>query len=387
MTPDPRLPPVQFGVDLLRDEDFARLEGLRVGLLTNTSAVDEQLTSTRRLLWESSAVHLAALFSPEHGWMGLAAEGEKVGSAHDPRTGLPIHSLYGDTLRPTAEMLAGLDVVVVDLQDVGARFYTFIWTVTHMLEACGEHGVEVLILDRPNPLGGAVSGPPLDPALASFVGRSNIPIMHGMTLGELAAMFNAVWNATPCRLEVIACEGWQREQRWPELGRPWVPPSPAMPHFETVMHYPGACLIEGTNLSEGRGTALPFQIVGAPFIDAELLAEQLNALDEGTVRFRPHYFRPTAGKWQGEICAGVQVHITAPDKWQPIHTWLDVLMAIHALYPDLFAWQPAHFDRLIGSVTVRQRIEAGDDLADITAGWPAACNAFAQRRARYLLYA
>lgn len=377
---------VKFGIEVLRDEGFARLKGKRVGLMTNPSAVDAKIVSTYRILWEAPEVNLVALYSPEHGLASAEVAGEKVGSAVDPRTGLPIHSLYGETLRPTAEMLGGLDVLVCDIQDVGARFYTYTWTISHILEACGEHGVEVLILDRPNPLGNDVQGPGLEPELASFVGRFNIPIRHGMTLGELAQMINGQWNPTPCKLDVVCCVGWSRHTKWPETGRVWVTPSPAMPTYETAEHYPGACLVEGTNLSEGRGTALPFQVVGAPFIDAERLADQLNGLNYAGVAFRPHIFKPTASKWDGQTCGGVQVHILRRDLWQPIEVWLAVIQAIKTMYAQAFAWNTAHFDRLIGSAVVRNQIEAGTALNEITASWKTANDAFRQQRTPFLLY-
>jgi uncharacterized protein YbbC (DUF1343 family) len=275
-------------------------------------------------------------------------------------------------------MLADINLMVCDIQDIGVRYYTFLWTLTHILEACGEQGVPVLILDRPNPLGDYIDGGGLEPELASLVGRFPIPIQHGMTIGELALMVNDLWNPTPAEVEIMRCDGWNREGcRWP-----FVPPSPNMPHLSTALHYPGACLVEGTQLSEGRGTALPFEIVGAPFIDGFTLAEALNSLPRAVAR--PHAFQPTASKFAGEICSGVQIHML--EGFRPLEVWLRVLHTIRHLYPDQFEWIPYHFDRLIGDTTTRQQIEDGVSVEDIVAGWQDFHQAFREQRAPYLLY-
>jgi uncharacterized protein YbbC (DUF1343 family) len=386
--------PVAFGIDVLRAEGFARLRGARVGLLTHPAAVDAGLVSTFRRLWDAPDIALVALFSPEHDLTGTARDGEAVASRRDPRTGLPIHSLYGETLKPTAEMLVGVDIVVCDVQDVGARFYTYIWTLSYILEACGERGVAVVVLDRPNPLGDRVDGPAISADLRSFVGRHDLPIQHGMTVGELARMMNALWNPTPCALDVIALRGGSRAMRWPEFGRAWVPTSPAMPTFATAAQYPGACLLEGTNLSEGRGTPLPFQVVGAPYIDGEALADRLNALALPGWRFRTHSFVPSAGKWAGELCSGVQSHLGEADHAGVIAGWLRVIATVRALYPDEFAWLPPHapgalwhFDRLIGDPTIRPAVDAGAWPMDHRGDPFAATRAeFLARRAPFLLY-
>ena len=389
---------IRTGIERLRDSKFELLAGRRVGLMTNPSGVDRTLRSTVDILWRAPQVNLVALFSPEHGLAASAPDAVKVASMIDKRTGLPIYSLYGDTLQPTETMLAEVDVLVCDVQDVGVRFYTYIWTVSHILEAAGKYGVEVVILDRPNPLGGVkIEGPSIDAGVTSFVGRFPIPIRHGLTLGELAQMVNVTWNPDPAALTIVRCEGWTRGMEWGDTGGlPWVPPSPAIPHISTVQQYPGACLVEGTRLSEGRGTALPFEVVGAPWIDAPELADHLNAQAWPGVCCRPHAFLPTSSKWRGETCFGVQVHVF--DEWQPITVWLGVIRATRLLYPDQFEWLPPqdggveaggvrHFDRLIGSDTVRQQIDAGTGLAEIVAEWDVACHAFARQREPYLLYA
>ena len=389
---------VLTGIDALLQNGFRWLAGRRIGLLTNPSGVDRQLSSTYDIFRRATEVNLTAIFTPEHGFAAAAPDAAHIDSTIDRRTGLLVYSLYGQTYRPTAEMLAAVDVIVCDIQDIGVRYYTYAWTITHILEAAGEAGVEVMILDRPNPLGGiTIAGPPVEPGFESLVGRFSVPIQPGLTLGELAQLVNATWNPTPAALTVVRCENWRRAYTWEQTGLPWTPTSPAMPHCATVRQYPGACLVEGTNLSDGRGTALPFEIVGAPWIDAPALADHLNAQGWTGVRFRPHTFLPTTSKWRDQTCCGVQAHITAPDRWQPIAVWLGVIRAIRRLYPDQFHWLPPesggveagtvhHFDRLIGSDQVRQQIEAGVPLAEITANWDDFVRAFAEKRQPFLLY-
>ncbi len=374
---------VQIGIDVLRADNYAVLRGRRVGLLTNLNAVDGDLVTTYDILRTASQVKLTAIFSPEHGLAAVAADGESVHSSVDPLTGLPIYSLYGETKAPTAEMLADVDVIVGDIQDIGVRYYTFTWTVTHVLEAAGKAGIPVVILDRPNPLGSRVIGMPLDPRFASLVGRFPVPTQPGMTLGELAQLVNARWNPTPAPLSVIPCGGYRPNMLWDDTGLIFVPPSPNMPHVSTVQHYPGACLIEGTSLSEGRGTALPFEIVGAPGIDGAALAKTLNAHGLAGVRFRPYSFRPTASKYVGEVCGGVQAHITDAHAYQPLEVWLTVLAAIYQQQP--FTWND-HFERLIGVDGVRDLIERNAPFDELFAQARAFCTAFAQQRQPYLLY-
>jgi uncharacterized protein YbbC (DUF1343 family) len=384
---------VRFGIDRLIDDDFAVLHGRRVGLFTNLNAVNRGYISTYDVLRSADQVNLTALFSPEHGLAGMVADGVAVASDVDSRTGLPVHSLYGETLRPTRAMLDGIDVMVCDIQDVGVRYYTFLWTLTYILEACGEHGVPVLVLDRPNPLGDRIDGGGLEPALSSLVGRYPTPVQHGLTIGEVAALSNAIWNSTPAEIDVIRCDGWERQQTWAQVGREWVPPSPGMPHFATALHYPGACLIEGTTLSEGRGTPLPFQVVGAPFIDGWRLAEAVNGLGLDGARARPLHFLPTASKHSGTWCGGIQVHLTDTALYRPLTVWLAIISTIRQLYPDAFGWLPPHqpggtqhFDRLIGDKHTRTLIDRGAPVAEITAQWDVFQRDFAEQRRPYLLY-
>ncbi|NLX08764.1 MAG: DUF1343 domain-containing protein [Chloroflexi bacterium] len=396
---------MRTGLEVLHDDDFRPLAGQRVALMTSPGAVDHRLRSAYDLFTRSAGVNLVALFSPEHGLSGVEEAGELIASSTDARTGLPVYSLHGDTFRPTADMLAGVDVIVCDVQDIGVRYYTYPWTITHIIEAAGEYGVRVLILDRPNPLGGiVVDGPLLDRHLTSLVGRYPVPVRHGLTLGELMQMHNATWNPTPADLTVIPCDGWRRGMLWPDTGLPWVPPSPNFPQLATLAHYPGACLVEGTRLSEGRGTTLPFEIVGAPWIDGPVLADHLRGAAWGErfgAGFRPHSFRPTFEKWAGQVCHGVQVHVLDPARWRPLEVWIGLIAAIRTLYPERFEWLPIfegasapHFDLLIGSKWVRREIEASATagqsiealLARFAVEWADDSHAFEVQRQPFLLY-
>lgn len=388
---------VKTGLEVLRQEGYKPLHGLRVGLFTNPSAVDRSLDSAYGILCSTPAVHVAALFAPEHGFAGAARDGESISSYVDRVTGLPVYSLYGENHRPTPEMLREIDVIVCDVQDIGVRYYTYTWTIAHLLEAAGENNITVVLLDRPNPLGGVtVHGPLVEPAYRSLVGGCPVPVLHGLTLGEVIWMVNETWNPSLARLSIIGCENYDRAMTWAETHLPWVPPSPNMPNLETVQQYPGACLVEGTNLSEGRGTSLPFQIVGAPWIDALDLAKHLNAqpwAERCGVRFRPHLFKPTTSKWAGHYCGGVQAHVMQPAHWQPIETWLHVINAVRQQYPDDFQWLPPYseggkmpFDRLIGSDTVRLALEAGQPVEEIAHNWEQLAEAFRESRRPFLLY-
>lgn len=384
---------MRFGIDRLIDDHFAPLKGKRVALFSNLSAVNRDLVTTYDVFWSAEDVNLVALFGPEHGFGAAAADGLAVDTATDPRTGLPVFSLYGENFRPTAAMLEGLDLMVCDLQDVGVRYYTFLWTLTHVIEACGEAGVPVLVLDRPNPLGVVLDGGTLEPRLASLVGRLPIPVQHGMTLGELAMLINDRWNPHRADVTVYTCDGWVRYQDWTHTGRAFVPPSPNMPHFVAAQHYPGSCLIEGTTLSEGRGTPLPFEVVGSPYIDGGALAAALNGLHLPGVRFRPYLFEPSASKYAGQTCSGVQAHITDSGVYRPVQAWLSVIHTIRDLYPVDFAWLPQyypggpqHFDRLIGDRHTRRMIEAGEPVATIVDGWQPFQSDFRALAAPYLLY-
>jgi uncharacterized protein YbbC (DUF1343 family) len=383
---------ILLGVEALAQQHYAPLRGRRVGLYTNLATVDDELMPTYLRFANTREVNLVALFAPEHGLASAQAEAEKVSTQVEDTSNVPVFSLYGERFRPLQEMVANLDVVVCDIQDVGVRYYTFLWTLTHIMDACGEYGVPVVVCDRPNPLGGnVVQGGPVQPGYDSFVGRYNIPIRHGMTIGELALMINATFNPHRCELTVVPCQGYDRRMTFADLGRPWVPTSPNIAHFAGAQHYTGSCLVEGTTLSEGRGTALPFEIVGAPSINGPVVADYLNMQRLPGVRFRPHGFRPSSGKFAGVMCSGVQAHIYDFAAYNPLLTWLTVLRELRTIYPEQFAWLPPfegryHIDLLAGSDAVRTMIDASCTVAEITAGWDDYCRAFRRARAPYLLY-
>ncbi len=383
---------LKVGIDCLQADNFAPLEGKRVGLFTNPAAVNANFITTYQLLLDADSVNLVALFAPEHGAFGTLQDGEHIPGGIDEKTGIPVHSLYGKSYRPTEEMLADIDVMVCDLQDIGVRYYTYQWTMTHVIESCGAHGVPVIVLDRPNPLGGKIAGAGLQSGFESLVGRFNVPIQHGMTIGEMMQLHNAEWNPTSAELTIIPCENYRHDMTWEVLGCPYVPTSPNMPQLATVKQYPGACLIEGTTLSEGRGTTLPFEIVGAPYIDGRDLAAALNEQDLADVRFRPHGFMPIARKYANENCEGIQVHITGLN-FDSIRTWLTVIHTIKAMYPDNFGWTVPYregdhppFDKLIGSDIPRKLFNQGATVDEITQTWAGELAQFAEIRQPYLLY-
>jgi uncharacterized protein YbbC (DUF1343 family) len=385
------------GLDRLKAEGWARLRGQRVGLVVHPASVDADLHHARDLFAHARPqVDLRALFGPQHGILGQTQDNmiEWRGFT-DPELGIPVHSLYGEHRRPTPEMLDGLDTLVVDLQDVGARYYTFVWTLLLCLEACAELGKRVVVLDRPNPLGGvAVEGNVLDPEYRSFVGLAPIPMRHGLTMGELAAFCRA-WRGLDVELEVVAMEGWRRAMDFEATGLPWVLPSPNLPTVDSAFVYPGGCLLEGTNLSEGRGTTRPFEIFGAPFIDARELAGVLRAWNLPGCRFRPLNFEPTFHKFAGQVCGGVQVHVTDRALFEPVVTYTAAIAAVAGLCPGHFAWkQPPYeyetqklpIDILAGGTRWREQIECGLSPWQLKAGWLEELRAFADVAAAHRRY-
>jgi uncharacterized protein YbbC (DUF1343 family) len=283
-------------------------------------------------------------------------------------------------------MLAGLDALIFDIQAVGVRFYTYITTLHYTMQAAAEHGIPFIVCDRPNPIGGeVVEGPVLEPGYESFVGPGPLPIRHGMTIGELAQLYNTGWGVG-CDLTVVPCAGWQRKMWFDDTGLPWVSPSPGIPKLETATVYPGMCFIEGTNLSEGRGTALPFEVVGAPWVDGWATADALNSQGLPGVKFRAVQFEPTASKWAGQVCGGVQLHVLDRYAWRPVTAGLHLVAIIRSMYPDDFAWWLPHFDRLMGTDRVRGQLEAGAPVEDIAAGWPSDQARFAAQRQEVLIY-
>ena len=307
--------------------------GKRVGLITNQTGIDAEGTPSAVLL--SRSAQLTALFSPEHGIQGNEREGASIGHNADPRTGLPVYSLYGNTKRPTPEMLKDIDILCFDIQDVGARFYTYISTMAYAMEECARHKKQFVVFDRPNPIGGAVEGNMLELEYRSFTGYFPIVQRHGMTVGELALLFNTEYGVH-CDLTVIPMEGWNRETYFDELPLLWVPPSPNIPSPQTALVYAGVCLFEGTNLSVGRGTTMPFQYLGAPYIDAYRLADQLNRLGMAGVRFLPAFFTPSLSLYAGQLCGGVQIAVTDRRSFAPVKTAVALFYELKRLYPNKF---------------------------------------------------
>jgi uncharacterized protein YbbC (DUF1343 family) len=375
---------IRTGLQILLEEQTDRLRGMRVGLATHAAAVTPDLTGAARAI-QAAGYQLCALFGPEHGLRGAAADGTSVADGREPRTGLPIYSLYGAHIEPTPAMLEGLDVLVFDMQDVGVRFYTYLSTLFYILKGAAKAGLPVLVLDRPNPLGGEIlEGPSILAGRASFVGVWPVPVRYGLTLGEMALLLNAQ-AGLGALVEVVRLDGWQRGMGFEACGLPWVPTSPAIPHLSTVRLYPGMCFLEGTNLSEGRGTSLPFEVAGAPWIDPDRLADELNNLGLAGVRFRPLLYTPGWSKFSGQECGGVQVHAIDPAAVRPTALGLHLIAAVQRLFPGRLEWND-HFDRLAGGPAVRQSLQAGQSVDQITAGWQPGLDAFRRDRQPYLLY-
>ena len=385
---------VRSGLERLLERP-APLRGRRVGLVCNAATVTPRLEHAATALAGARGVRLVALFGPEHGIAADAQDLIEVSHSRDRASGLPVYSLYGETRVPTAEMLAGLDAVVFDLQDVGARYYTFAYTLLHVMEACARAHKRVFVLDRPNPLGGEqVDGNVLDPAFRSFVGLHPLAVRHGLTLGELALLFRDEL-ALDLELDVVRMSGWRRAMAYEDTGLPWVLPSPNMPTVDTAFVYPGGCLIEGTNLSEGRGTTRPFELVGAPWLDAEALARSLERERIPGAGFRPTAFTPTFQKHAGVACRGVQVHVTDRRRFPAFLTYLTLIHHARLQAPERFAWRDPPYeyefvmrpiDILCGTDAIRKTIEAGIAPRRLAAGWARQAAAFRRRRAKYLLY-
>jgi uncharacterized protein YbbC (DUF1343 family) len=376
-------PPVLSGIDVLRAEGFEKLRGKRVGLVTNHTGIARDGTSTIDVLFGAKDVTLAALFSPEHGIRG--AVDDKVASSTDEKTGLPIHSLYGETRRPTAAMLDGLDVLVVDLQDIGARFYTYTTTMAYVLEEAAKARLPVVVLDRPNPINGfQIEGPALDKAQLGFTGYfAPMPIRHGLTMGELARLFNGE-NKIGAELTVVQAKNWQRDEWFDETALPWVNPSPNMRNLIQATVYPGIGAIETTNISVGRGTDTPFEQIGAPWIDGPALADALNARRIPGIRFYPVRFTPTASKYAGQACGGVFLIVTDRAALRPVRLGVEIAALLHKMYGGTFELDAA--ERLFGSRDGLARIRAGEDPSSIAASWGAAESRWRLTRAPYLLY-
>jgi uncharacterized protein YbbC (DUF1343 family) len=368
---------------------------MRVGLIANPTAVTRGLLHASLALRASRGVRLLALFGPEHGVWGDAQDLVEVDDARDPATGLPVHSLYGKTRVPSAVDLKGIDALVFDIQDVGSRYYTFIYTMLHALTACAHHGRRLVVLDRPNPLGGeTLDGNVLEPDYRSFVGLHPLPARHGMTVGELALLFRHELHLD-VDLVVVPMSGWRRSMHYEDTGLPWVMPSPNMPTTDTAFVYPGGCLVEGTNLSEGRGTTRPFELVGAPWLEPRDLARTLAREDLPGVAFRPVFFRPTFQKHAGLLCGGVQVHVQDRGSFRAFLTYLLLLHHARRQDPERFAWRrpPYEYERvklpidiLCGTDRVRKAMETGLSPRRHAGSWKRQLSEFRKRRSRHLLY-
>ncbi|HCA79670.1 MAG TPA: DUF1343 domain-containing protein [Bacteroidetes bacterium] len=388
---------VKPGADLLFEKHFKLIEGKRVGLVTNHTAM---LSSGKHLadaIHEDKRTKLVALFGPEHGVRGDAPAGDKITDAVDSRTGVPVYSLYGRINKPTKEMLKDVDVLIFDIQDVGVRFYTYISTLSHAMEAAAENKIPYIVLDRPNPIRGTwIEGFNRDDSLRSFVSLHPIILASGMTIGELATMYNDEgWLKDGIRadLKVVKMEGWKRTMWYDQTGLKWLPPSPNIPTLDAAILYPGACLFEGTNLSEGRGTMKPFENIGAPYIDGAVWAKALNDEKLRGVEFIPVEFTPksipnmaTRPKRLGEKCGGVLVKVTDRDVLEPVRVSVAMLVTARKLYPDSLKWRDRSIDRLSGTPRLRKAIDAGDSVEKIVGMWKSDVEKFKKVRAKHLLY-
>jgi len=404
-------PPAKLGVEVLFEKHADLLRGKRVGLITNPTGLDAQLNSDVELL-RAHGVKLVALYGPEHGVRGNAQAGEYVAFYYDEHFQLPVFSLYGQTHKPPpdiltnidqymrsfdtqhegkqveAGMLQSVDMMVFNLQDVGTRVYTYIATMAYAMQAAADADIPFVVLDRPNPVNGvAMEGPVLEyPEHSSFIGLYPIPLRYGMTAGELAQLFNQKFLRKKCRLTVVPMENWTRNEWFDETSLPWVLPSPNLPTPASATVYPGQVILEGTNLSEGRGTTKPFEMFGAPWIDGFLLAQKLNALKRPGVKFREVYFTPTFSKFSGQQCGGCQLHVTDRNIYQPVATTLAVLSEVRRLYGDKLELHASYFDKVLGTSTVREALERGEPAATIVAGYQLGLDEFAKQRQPFLLY-
>jgi uncharacterized protein YbbC (DUF1343 family) len=387
---------ISLGLEQLIQSSPAFLKDRRIGLLCNPASVDPNLYHSRVRLKALIGRRLTCLFSPQH---GLFAEKQdnmiESGHRRDPLLDVPVFSLYSQTRIPTREMFDSIDVLLVDLQDVGTRVYTFIYTMSHCMEAARQYNKKVVILDRPNPIGGIrVEGNCLDSQFNSFVGRYPIPMRHGMTIGELARMFNDAYGIG-CDLQVVPMKGWRRFMLFEETGLPWVAPSPNLPTPASALVYPGQVIWEGTNVSEGRGTTQPFELFGAPFIDPYRILDAIETEKIVGAILRPVEFEPTAGKWQGETCRGFQIHVREPNDFQPCRTSLTLLQAVLRCHSDLFQWKPPPYeyeyermpiDLILGDRRIRKQLTEMTPIAELEASWQKELRAFEEMRQDFLLY-
>jgi uncharacterized protein YbbC (DUF1343 family) len=387
---------MKLGLDVFFESNLDLLDGARVGLIVNPASINPRFQHAADLFHQHPQIEITALFGPQHGIRGETQDNMiEWLTFRDKRTARPAYSLYGETRKPTPEMLADIDVLVFDIQDAGTRVYTFIYTMALAMEAARECGKRFIVLDRPNPIGGVqIEGNILEPEFQSFVGMFPIPMRHGMTIAELALMFNREFGIG-CELEVVRMEGWRRSMWYEDTRLPWVMPSPNMPTVDTAVVYPGSVMFEGTNVSEGRGTTRPFEIIGAAYIEPnELIGELMKDNLPGVV-IRPLHFQPTFHKFAGELCGGIQIHVIDRNTFKPVITGVAIISAIRRLYPDRFEWkQPPYeyvydklpFDVINGSSRLREQIEAGAPVSEIEESWREGLKDFNERREPYLFY-
>jgi len=403
---------VKPGLEVLLEKRLDLIKGKKVGLITNPTGVDGRLVSPIVLLHGRPGVELVALYGPEHGVRGNAQAGEYVPYYIDEKFGIPVFSLYGPSAKPQPGMLKnideymrslditstdkklepamtkGVDVMIFDIQDIGTRVYTYMATMAYAMQACAEAGIDFIVLDRPDPINGiSMEGPILEyPEFSSFVGLYPIPLRFGMTIGELARLFNDRFLEKKVQLTVIPMEGWTRGMWFDETGLPWVSPSPNIPTLDTAIVYPGQVFFEGTNISEGRGTTRPFEFFGAPWIDAFELTKRLNGLGLLGVTFREQWFTPTFSKFKEELCGGCQIYVVDRNLYRPLETALRTIKLVRDMYPDKFQFHTEYFDRIMGTAAVRLAIESGKTIDDIAAGWKDGLAGFGDLRKPYLLY-
>ena len=384
------------GITRLLGSDRAAIAGGRVGLVCNPASVDVAFRHSADLLFDDADVRLTAIFGPQHGFRSdLQDNMIETPHARDARRRVPVYSLYSETREPSAEMLREVDVLVVDLQDVGTRVYTYIYTMANCMRAASRHGVRVVVCDRPNPIGGVqVEGATLREPWTSFVGQFPIPLRHGMTIGELARLFNDAFGLGSA-LDVVMLEGWRREMYFDGTGLPWVIPSPNIPTLESAVAYPGAVLFEGTQLSEGRGTTRPFELIGAPWIDGERLADAMNARGLPGVHFRPVFFEPTFNKHARRTCGGCQIHVTERRTFEPVRTSVELIAEFRRQDSAKFGWREPPYeyehekepiDILYGSDRLRTTVDSTGDVTALIESWKPEEEAFRRLRERYLLY-
>lgn len=387
---------LKTGLEVLLEKQTERIQGKRVGIILHPSSINSQFQHALHLLASHNDVQLTAVFGPQHGVRGETQDNMVEWQDYqDTTTHLPTYSLYGKTRSPTKKMLSEIDVLLFDIQDIGSRYYTYIWTMALAMKACKTEDKTFIVLDRPNPINGIdVEGNVLHPNFSSFVGIYPIAVRHGMTTGELALYFNKHFDIN-CKLEVVTMEGWERQMFFEDTGLPWVLPSPNMPTVRTAMVYPGMCLLEGTNISEGRGTTRPFELSGAPWIDPYIMVKQLNRMNLPGVFFRPTYFTPTFHKWSQQMVGGVQIHVLDRQIFRPFLTGLSLTQLYRELGKDQFQWKaPPYeyeyeklpFDILCGTNQIRQQIESGKNPREIEQTWSFDLKKFKQTRKDYLLY-